>query len=143
VLDCRFSTGATAPDELAKLEGQFRKLTLEEAHRLLKLWTVRSRLAEPALETRISFARTMPHDSRPRLGTLSHGSDPLLLIWQFPKWRILRTEDDVGTPGHIQTSPRSRSAAPVRNQATITSRPTIRYATQLGATDHLEFRTGV
>jgi len=47
VLDCRFSTGATAPDELAKLEGQFRKLTLEEAHRLLKLWTVRS--ASPSL----------------------------------------------------------------------------------------------
>jgi hypothetical protein len=32
---------------LAKLKGQFRKLTLEEAHRLLKLWTVRS--ASPSL----------------------------------------------------------------------------------------------
>jgi hypothetical protein len=47
VLDCRFSIGATAPDELAKLNGQFNKLTLEEAHRLLKLWTVRS--ASPSL----------------------------------------------------------------------------------------------
>jgi uncharacterized protein (DUF2336 family) len=42
VLDCRFSTGVTAPDEVAKLTSQFKKLTLEEAHRLLRLWTVRS-----------------------------------------------------------------------------------------------------
>src|SRR5258707_687484 len=42
VLDCRFSTGVTAPDEVAKLKTQFKKLTLEEAHRLLRLWTVRS-----------------------------------------------------------------------------------------------------
>jgi hypothetical protein len=49
VLDCRFSTGATAPDELAKLKGQFKKLTLEEAHRLLKLWTVRSASAPPSV----------------------------------------------------------------------------------------------
>ncbi len=42
VLDCRFSTGVTAPEEVAKLKSQFKKLTLEEAHRLLRLWTVRS-----------------------------------------------------------------------------------------------------
>ena len=42
LLDCRFSTGVTAPDEAAKLKSQFKKLTLEEAHRLLRLWTVRS-----------------------------------------------------------------------------------------------------
>jgi len=42
LLDCRFSTGVTAPDEAAKLKSQVKKLTLEEAHRLLRLWTVRS-----------------------------------------------------------------------------------------------------
>jgi hypothetical protein len=49
VLDCRFSTGATAPDEAAKLQGQFQKLTVEEAHRLLRLWTVRSTSAPPSV----------------------------------------------------------------------------------------------
>jgi uncharacterized protein (DUF2336 family) len=49
VLDCRFSTGATAPDEVAKLQDQFKKLTLEEAHRLLKLWTVRSTSGSPSI----------------------------------------------------------------------------------------------
>lgn len=49
VLDCRFSTGATAPDELAKLKAQFKKLTLDEAHRLLRLWTVRSTSAPPSV----------------------------------------------------------------------------------------------
>jgi Uncharacterised protein conserved in bacteria (DUF2336) len=42
VLDCRFSTGVTAPDELARLKSQFIALTTEEAHRTLRLWTVRS-----------------------------------------------------------------------------------------------------
>jgi uncharacterized protein (DUF2336 family) len=42
VLDCRFSKGATADDELSKLKRQFSELTTEEAARLLKLWTVRS-----------------------------------------------------------------------------------------------------
>ncbi len=42
VLDCRFSRGVTAEDELSKLERQFAELTTEEAARLLKLWNVRS-----------------------------------------------------------------------------------------------------
>jgi uncharacterized protein (DUF2336 family) len=42
VLDCRFSRGVTAEDELSKLKRQFAELTTEEAARLLKLWTVRS-----------------------------------------------------------------------------------------------------
>ncbi len=41
ILDCRFSTGATAPDELARLRGQFTGLTIENAQRTLRLWTVR------------------------------------------------------------------------------------------------------
>jgi uncharacterized protein (DUF2336 family) len=49
VLDCRFSTGATAPDEVAKLKAQFKKLTIEEAYRLLRLWTVRSTSAPPSV----------------------------------------------------------------------------------------------
>jgi uncharacterized protein (DUF2336 family) len=49
VLNCRFSTGVTAPDEVAKLNGQFKKLTIEEAHRLLRLWTVRSTSAPPSV----------------------------------------------------------------------------------------------
>jgi uncharacterized protein (DUF2336 family) len=47
VLDCRFSSGLTAPDELAKLKGHFADLTLEEARRLLKLWTVRAASISP------------------------------------------------------------------------------------------------
>ena len=42
VLDCRFATGATAPDELAKLKRQFADLAAADARRLLRLWTVRS-----------------------------------------------------------------------------------------------------
>src|SRR5579871_1004254 len=49
VLDCRFSSGLTAPDELAKLKGHFVDLTLEEARRLLKLWTVRTAAISPRL----------------------------------------------------------------------------------------------
>jgi uncharacterized protein (DUF2336 family) len=49
VLDCRFSSGLTAPDELAKLKGHFADLTLEEAQRLLKLWTVRATSISPKL----------------------------------------------------------------------------------------------
>jgi uncharacterized protein (DUF2336 family) len=41
VLDCRFSTGATNPGELAKLKGQYALLTAGEARRLLKLWMVK------------------------------------------------------------------------------------------------------
>jgi uncharacterized protein (DUF2336 family) len=42
VLDSRFMSGNTGPDELAKLKDKFAALTADEAHRLLKLWTVRS-----------------------------------------------------------------------------------------------------
>jgi uncharacterized protein (DUF2336 family) len=49
VLDCRFSSGVTAPDELAKLKSHFADLTLDEAKRLLKLWTVRSASISPRL----------------------------------------------------------------------------------------------
>jgi hypothetical protein len=42
ILDCRFSTGVTAPDELARLRGQFIGLTTENAERTLRLWTVRA-----------------------------------------------------------------------------------------------------
>jgi hypothetical protein len=42
ILDCRFSTGVTAPDELARLKGQFIGLTAESAERTLRLWTVRA-----------------------------------------------------------------------------------------------------
>jgi uncharacterized protein (DUF2336 family) len=41
ILDCRFSTGATAPDELARLRSQFVELTIENAQRTLRLWMVR------------------------------------------------------------------------------------------------------
>jgi len=42
VLDSRFMSGATTADELAKLEGKYVALSTDEAHRLLKLWAVRS-----------------------------------------------------------------------------------------------------
>jgi hypothetical protein len=35
-------SGATNPDELAKLKSKYAALTADEAHRLLKLWAVRS-----------------------------------------------------------------------------------------------------
>ena len=41
VLDCRFSSGVTAEAELSKLKRQFAELTIENAARLLRLWTVR------------------------------------------------------------------------------------------------------
>jgi uncharacterized protein (DUF2336 family) len=49
VLDCRFSTGVTAPDEVAKLKSQFKKLTLDDAHRTLRFWTVRSTGGSPSV----------------------------------------------------------------------------------------------
>jgi uncharacterized protein (DUF2336 family) len=49
VLDCRFSSGVTAPDELARLKGHFADLTLDEAERLLRLWTIRSVSISPKL----------------------------------------------------------------------------------------------
>jgi uncharacterized protein (DUF2336 family) len=41
ILDCRFSTGMTAPEELARLKSQFIELSAENAQRTLRLWTVR------------------------------------------------------------------------------------------------------
>jgi Uncharacterised protein conserved in bacteria (DUF2336) len=49
VLDCRFSVGVTAADEIEKLQSQYKKLTLDEAHRLLRLWTVRRTSASSSL----------------------------------------------------------------------------------------------
>jgi uncharacterized protein (DUF2336 family) len=42
VLDSRFATGRMGPHELAKAQGQFAKLTMENARRLLRFWQVRS-----------------------------------------------------------------------------------------------------
>jgi uncharacterized protein (DUF2336 family) len=42
VLESRFSTGSLAPHELAKAQGQFAKITTENARRLLRFWQVRA-----------------------------------------------------------------------------------------------------
>ena len=42
VLDSRFATGRTGPHELAKAQGQYAKLTTENARRQLRFWQVRS-----------------------------------------------------------------------------------------------------
>jgi uncharacterized protein (DUF2336 family) len=42
VLDSRFATGRMGPHELAKAQGQFTKLTTENARRLLRFWQVRA-----------------------------------------------------------------------------------------------------
>src|SRR5450432_2833812 len=42
VLDSRFATGRMGPHQLAKAQGQFAKLTPENARRLLRFWQVRS-----------------------------------------------------------------------------------------------------
>jgi uncharacterized protein (DUF2336 family) len=47
ILDCRFSTGVTAENELTKLKAQYTELTSENAHRLLKLWSVRAVMPSP------------------------------------------------------------------------------------------------
>jgi uncharacterized protein (DUF2336 family) len=41
VLDSRFVTGKTGPQELARAKAQYRKLTTEDAQRLLRFWQVR------------------------------------------------------------------------------------------------------
>ncbi|MDU6326024.1 MAG: hypothetical protein E6605_39115, partial [Bradyrhizobium sp.] len=46
ILDSRFVSGATPPDELAKLKTKYRALTADEAQRTLNLWNVRT--AAPA-----------------------------------------------------------------------------------------------
>ena len=42
VLDSRFATGRMGPHELAKAQGQFARLTPEDARRVLRFWQVRS-----------------------------------------------------------------------------------------------------
>lgn len=42
VLESRFSTGSMAPHELASAQGQYAKITTENARRLLRFWQVRS-----------------------------------------------------------------------------------------------------
>jgi uncharacterized protein (DUF2336 family) len=42
VLDSRFATGRMGPHELAKTQGQFARLTTEDAQRVLRFWRVRS-----------------------------------------------------------------------------------------------------
>ena len=42
VLDSRFMLGTTKPNELGKLRAKYSTLSADEAHRLLKLWAVRS-----------------------------------------------------------------------------------------------------
>jgi uncharacterized protein (DUF2336 family) len=42
VLESRFSTGALAPHELAKAQGRFAIITIENAQRLLRFWQVRA-----------------------------------------------------------------------------------------------------
>jgi uncharacterized protein (DUF2336 family) len=42
VLDSRFISGSTGADELAKLGEKYEALSVDEAHRLLRLWQVRS-----------------------------------------------------------------------------------------------------
>ena len=42
ILESRFSTGSLAPHELAKAKGEFAKITVENARRLLKFWQVRA-----------------------------------------------------------------------------------------------------
>ena len=49
VLNCRFSTGVTAPDELTKLKREFARLTVEDACRTLRFWTVRSTSASSSV----------------------------------------------------------------------------------------------
>jgi uncharacterized protein (DUF2336 family) len=49
VLNARFSSGVMAPEELSKLHREFDGLTLASAHRLLKLWTVKSTSPSPTL----------------------------------------------------------------------------------------------
>lgn len=42
ILECRYSTGAMGPHELARAKSQFAKITVENALRLLRFWQVRS-----------------------------------------------------------------------------------------------------
>jgi hypothetical protein len=42
ILECRYLTGSLGPAELAKVKGQFAKMTAENARRLLRFWQIRS-----------------------------------------------------------------------------------------------------
>jgi len=42
ILECRYSTGSMGPHELAKAKGQFAKINLDNAQRMLKFWQVRT-----------------------------------------------------------------------------------------------------
>ncbi|MGJ5180969.1 DUF2336 domain-containing protein [Bradyrhizobium oligotrophicum] len=42
ILDSRFVSGETKPDELIKLKNRYLELTADEARRLLRLWTIRA-----------------------------------------------------------------------------------------------------
>ena len=41
--------GGTAPDEVAKSKVQYARLTVDDAYRTLKFWTVRSASASPSV----------------------------------------------------------------------------------------------
>ena len=47
ILDCRFASGATAPQELATARTHFASLTIDGARRLLSLWEVRAVAIRP------------------------------------------------------------------------------------------------
>jgi uncharacterized protein (DUF2336 family) len=49
ILECRYSTGSMGPHELVKAKGQFAKINLENAQRMLKFWQVRSTAAPTKL----------------------------------------------------------------------------------------------
>jgi hypothetical protein len=42
VLDSRFTSGSMGPHELARAKDQFARIRLDDAHRLLRFWQVRS-----------------------------------------------------------------------------------------------------
>jgi hypothetical protein len=42
VLNCRFTSGSMGPNELARAKDQFARIKLDDAHRLLRFWQVRS-----------------------------------------------------------------------------------------------------
>ena len=49
ILECRYSTGSMGPHELARAKGQFAKVNLENAQRMLKFWQVRATVAPSKL----------------------------------------------------------------------------------------------
>jgi uncharacterized protein (DUF2336 family) len=49
ILECRYSTGAMGPHELARAKSEFAKITPENARRLLKFWQVRPAAAPSRL----------------------------------------------------------------------------------------------